>query len=120
MTTGRNNWSRFRPRFSLRTLFVFVTLVCAYFGAWEATKKYGVPFGPEGPAPKRDIYSIVDSTSPVAFIVSRQEWCVDLDGTNESRQSIHRHYYLWLFGPMIRLPFEGTPDSVLSNSGGVF
>ena len=31
---------RFRPKFSIRTLAIFVTLVCAYFGAWEATKKY--------------------------------------------------------------------------------
>jgi hypothetical protein len=28
-----------RPRFSIRTLAIVVTLVCAYFGAWEATKK---------------------------------------------------------------------------------
>lgn len=27
----------FRPRFSLRTLAILVTLACAYFGAWEAT-----------------------------------------------------------------------------------
>ena len=32
-----------RPRFSLRTLAILVTLACAYFGAWEATKQYGVP-----------------------------------------------------------------------------
>ena len=28
---------RFRPRFSVRTLAIFVTLVCAYFGAWEGS-----------------------------------------------------------------------------------
>jgi hypothetical protein len=31
-----------RPRFGLRTLALFVMLVCAYFAAWEATKRYGV------------------------------------------------------------------------------
>jgi hypothetical protein len=31
-----------RPRFSLRTLAILVTLVCAYFGAWELTKRYGI------------------------------------------------------------------------------
>jgi hypothetical protein len=30
---------KLRPRFSVRTLAIFVTLVCAYFGVWEATKK---------------------------------------------------------------------------------
>ncbi len=34
---------RFRPRFTVRTLAIFVTLVCAYFGAWEATMRYGIP-----------------------------------------------------------------------------
>ena len=31
---------KFRPRFSVRTLAIFVTLVCCYFAAWEATKRY--------------------------------------------------------------------------------
>src|SRR5688572_21586126 len=34
---------KIRPRFTVRTLAIFVTLVCAYFGALEATKRYGVP-----------------------------------------------------------------------------
>src|SRR5262245_4802957 len=38
-TAKRRFW---RPRFGLRTLAILVTLVCAYFGAWETTKKYGV------------------------------------------------------------------------------
>lgn len=33
---------RFRPRFSIRTLIIFVTLVCCYLGLWEATKTWGV------------------------------------------------------------------------------
>ncbi len=33
---------RFRPRFTVRTLAILVTLVCVYFGAWGATKRYGV------------------------------------------------------------------------------
>jgi hypothetical protein len=28
---------KFRPRFTVRTLAIVVTLACAYFGAWEAT-----------------------------------------------------------------------------------
>ena len=33
-------WRIWRPRFSVRTLAIFVTLVCVYLGAWAATKKY--------------------------------------------------------------------------------
>ena len=46
MTSGEEKskgWRIWRPRFSVRTLAIVVTLVCAYFGAWEATKKWGVP-----------------------------------------------------------------------------
>ena len=43
MTKTTGHPKRWRPRFSLRTLVLFVTLVGVYFGAWEATKKFGVP-----------------------------------------------------------------------------
>lgn len=33
-----------RPRFSLRTLFVLVTLMCVYFAAWEVTKRNGIGY----------------------------------------------------------------------------
>ena len=35
--------SRIRRRFTIRTLAIVVTLVCTYFGAWEATRRYGNP-----------------------------------------------------------------------------
>src|SRR5687768_10747363 len=35
-------WVVYLRRFSLRTLAIFVTLFCVYFGAWEATKSRGV------------------------------------------------------------------------------
>lgn len=38
-----NNINRpwwWRPRFSLRTLAILVTLVCVCFGAWEATRTW--------------------------------------------------------------------------------
>jgi hypothetical protein len=51
-----------RYRFSVRTLAIVVTLVCAYLGAWEATKKWGVAskayipyYGPENVAYERHV-----------------------------------------------------------------
>ncbi len=77
----------FRPRFSIRTLAIFVTLVCAYFGAWEATKRYGTP-------------QVIDdhwqwSSSPVPFLVRRDEL-----------PELKTHYYLWQFGSTFKLPIE--------------
>lgn len=31
---------RFRLRFTVRTVAILVTLICVYFGAWEATKRH--------------------------------------------------------------------------------
>ena len=43
MTTQHDKAKRWQPRFSVRTLAIIVTLVCCYFGAWEATNRHGVP-----------------------------------------------------------------------------
>jgi hypothetical protein len=47
-----------RPRFSLRTLAILVTLVCAYFGAWEATKRSTTQYE-KSPAPFIVVRTIV-------------------------------------------------------------
>jgi hypothetical protein len=42
MTTPPNKPKRWRPRFSVRTLVVVVTLVCCYAACWGPTKRQGV------------------------------------------------------------------------------
>ena len=104
------------PRFSLRTLALLVTLVCAYFGAWEATKKYGK--APDMPTSGPQIFfgfisddevlmPLVIGRSEDGTIVGRDEqgdWTVEITSISCYR------YYLWLFGPTIKLPFERKPD----------
>lgn len=34
--------TRLGPRFSLRTLAIVVSLICAYLASWEATKTWGI------------------------------------------------------------------------------
>ena|SRR5687768_12195819 len=101
-----------KPRFSIRILAIFVTLVCAYFGAWEATKRCGVT---------EDHYQfsnldpwIGDERSPMPFVVSR---CESARLTIEEFMNPafitmppKRYYYVWLFGLTIKLPFEGESD----------
>ena len=125
MTAGPNKTRRFRFRFSLRTLFIFMTLICAYFGAWEATKRYGVPVARDTPIAN---VTIVDSTgrhgvsvagdtatanasSPAPFRIARDEWKLEEEPKGAWWDlSQHRCYYLWLFGPRFRLPFKGKPE----------
>lgn len=95
---------RFRPRFSIRTLAIFVTLVCAYFGVWEATKRYGVP--ETHPAalyenvPLPNSWIVWGGSSPMPFVVKEYEVGPGREGCCPT------YYYLWLFGPKIKLPFE--------------
>jgi hypothetical protein len=104
-----------RPRFSIRTLTIFVTLVCAYFGAWEATKKYGVDKKPEFPVREQ---LFIESHSPAPLLVSTHvmesvppvpetaQKIAPSSGWHEVRMVESRKYYLWLFGPRLKLPFE--------------
>ena len=93
-----------RPRFSVRTLVVLVTLVCLYFGCWEATKSKGV----------EDIETVVFSTIdhgvfrldhdvPVPFLVRTRARSHPTDG--KLIHSWHRDY-IWFFGYVAKLPNE--------------
>jgi hypothetical protein len=83
---------RFRLRFSLRTLAIVVTLICAYFGAWEATKRFGVP-------------SLGASKSPMPFIVYESKLVILGTAAGLTFRELEpRVYYVWLFGMSINLP----------------
>ena len=105
----RSDWvMKFRPRFSVRTLAIFVTLVCAYFGAWEAADTYGIkrskhPRGWDGDGIGniKLPYFAGDVRAIMPLIVSAEELRFFEDPSHT------KHYYLWLFGPTIKLPFEG-------------
>src|SRR5687767_5305396 len=100
---------KYRPRFSVRSLAIVVTLVCAYFGAWEATKRHVDSI--KQPEPRvRFItsdgrvfpYGISQVDAPLPFIVARTECHI-----TPYRDTLpRRQYYLWLLGPTIKLPFE--------------
>jgi hypothetical protein len=108
MTTQHDNAKRWRPRFSVRTLVIVVTLVCCYFGCWEITKRYGVPdweiTGPLGTGPDRTyayspaplvVVDIEDVTLPYMIRNGYGAW----SGPPMMRTS----YDLWLFGRRIRV-----------------
>ena len=100
MTSLGKKAKRWRPHFSLRTLLVFVTLVGAYFGAWDATKRWGVPVL-ELPPPIDDgtipvFGRPVPPSSPMPFFVLWTEFRVD---PQRHRLIEYHRYYVWAFGP---------------------
>ena len=113
MTTQPTTPKRWRPRFSLRTLVVLVTLVCGYFGCWEITKRFGISdivhrdYVLHGLSDDEELQvvktlsleGVVSSPSP--FVVSNQ--------TTFNRHfpfTGGRIYYFWFFGYVAELPYE--------------
>jgi hypothetical protein len=103
------------PSFSIRTLAIFVTLVCAYFGAWEATKRHAANQFRSNPfeTGSETIY-IVEATAPFPFIVRQKEsvvlWNGPLRFYVQYKSKMLVHYYLWLFGLKVKLPVQGEWD----------
>ena len=110
MASGEEKAERWRPRFTVRTLVILVSLVCVYFGAWEITKRnaktranatiYG-----DNDEPLR----IFNTSIPMPFIVVRDEvqYRESTSKGGVSLTSEHRRsYHLWLFGPMFRLFYK--------------
>jgi hypothetical protein len=92
MPSERDKAKRWRPRFSVRTLVILVTLVCCYAACWGPTKTRGVLevppeflFGTGPPRPPR-------RSSGVAPLIVQTDYA--------GREC----YYFWFFGYVAKLP----------------
>lgn len=84
----------------MRTLVILVTLVCAYFGACDATTRCG-----------NNKY--VGQSGHYAFSAPGALLLVATEGGHRRSYYVagdqrRYFYYLWLFGPAIKLPIEST------------
>ena len=93
-------------------LSIFVTLYCAYLALGPVTKEYGVPKPNEDGFIFDSDVPISKASSPAPLIVVQDEyrdvWLVHVVGGEYPRPIIKRQYYLWLFGPKIKLPCTET------------
>lgn len=127
---GALEWGamRFRPRFSVRTLVIFVMLACAsYLGAWIATKTHAARQKPAIYSDGKKVWAIDDpiekimaarvvsegvetfqAESPAPFVMTRHERPFSNGGMTTGQPS--RCFYVWLFGPEWKLPFEADGD----------
>jgi hypothetical protein len=94
-----------------------VTLVCAYFAACEATKRYGIPIvltqWPDGYIEERsqgngyvEEFLITKVESPFPFILAQRE--IQQTPIIFGNESPIQQYYLWLFGPKVKHPVESV------------
>jgi len=91
-----------RFRFSIRTLAILITLVCAYFGVWEATKRYSFPNSITAFVETGKSYTVmIDKESPLPLLVLTTELVPDKNPLVELRRC-----YFWCFGLTVKLPVE--------------
>ena len=114
MTSQHDKAKRWRPRFSVRTLVVVVTLVCCYAACWGPTKRRGVDDVKRGPderyrrwvqeykAKNDQPWYILDKRHDVSVIAPlflRLRTETVLRGPRDT-------YYFWFFGYVAKLPYE--------------
>jgi hypothetical protein len=109
MTTPPDKTKRWRPRFSVRTLVVVVTLVCAYAACWGPTKRQGVAdingLWPKGASTAQDASPVL----PLLIKGDENRPGVGGMGGYSPPQTIRR-YYFWFFGYVAKLPYERELD----------
>ena len=107
-----------RPQFSLRTLLVLVTLTCAYFAAWEVTKRYGVRtleaevtnFGASSPMP----FVVRITTERQSEILRAKNGSQTITGNVVSTRKL----FVWVFGWNVQTPIEWETREVSSDMPG--
>jgi hypothetical protein len=92
-----------RPRFNLRTLAIVMTLICAYFAAWEVTKRYGFPRINVWYQVSDDERAMPSSVrSPIPFIVVTVEVIKYPDPAKAKPSRSRERWYLWLGDKLVR------------------
>ncbi len=92
---------------------ITVTLICAYFAAWDTTKKYGIKhpkyeFGPVGPNGFQPVtMHSVGEDAPMPFLIR-----LKADGDPSE-------FFVWFFGLKFELPFTTEPVIGSSHTRGI-
>ncbi|MCE9544341.1 MAG: hypothetical protein K8T25_02295 [Planctomycetia bacterium] len=96
----------FRPRFSIRTLFVVTTVVGVYFGLLEATKRMGVE-DVKNHLTQEDQWVENEDIFVKAPLIVEAGGYVHIGGLDAPLSSLtwQRQYYFWFFG-YVTLAYE--------------
>ncbi len=104
---------RFRLQFSVRALVILVTLGCVYLASWRPTKRYADSLQ-RSHGSYRDYLKGTQcdrATAILPLLICQDEGEFDDTG---GVILFPRRYYLWFFGPKIKLPFESDWQRPLS------
>jgi hypothetical protein len=116
----RHKAKPFRPRFSVKMLWILVTLLCAYLACWTPTSQRGVPDVVKHVFASADseqsIASIATSRNatmivPLIVAINEREIKIPRGDRTWGRCLLYRRYYFWFFGYVAQLPYQRTLDS---------
>ena len=111
MTTQHDKPKRWRPRFSVRTLAIVVTLLCCYAAWWGPTKTRGVIDVEMDAEESLLIAAKATSVAPLVLIVEGYQ--LKLWGRTRVMDSPRRRrYYFWFFGYVAKLPYERNVEVI--------
>lgn len=111
--TQHDKPKRWRPRFSVKTLVIGVTLLCCYAACWQATNISG-----RLDIARLTIYGQAVGADYIIRKISRDDVTVCLPlvisvyGPYDENEPLFspsvesRHYYFWFFGFVAKLPYE--------------
>ncbi len=109
MTTNPTTPKRWRPRFSVRTLVILVTLVCCYAACWGPTKTRGVADVEEA-TQEISFRLMLQGASPEEIEDIFRDDCTCLPlivrMPRHDDPAGGYHYYFWFFGYVAKLPYE--------------
>ena len=107
MTSQHDKPKRWRPRFSVRTLAIVVTLVCCYAACWGPTKSRGVSDVELDAEESLLIAAEATSVAPLVVVVQGYQLKLLWGRTRVMEDSPYRRrYYFWFFGYVAKLPYE--------------
>lgn len=134
MTSQHDKANRWRPKFSVRTLVIVVTLVCCYAACWGPTKSRGVEdvckyaidaqeslnvdCGVIAASNQLHSESLQRNASSIPLFVEVVE-----EDVSSGTQVVFlecRTYYFWFFGYIAKLPYERAdelPTLLISETG---
>ncbi len=98
-----------RPKFSIRTLVIGITVICCYAACWGPTKNQGekdVARHIDQVAEKLGVHpALIDELFDETWGVSAE---IPLLISSRRLRSLdgRQRYYFWLFGWIVKLPFE--------------
>ena len=105
MTSDRDKPKRWRPRWSVRTLVILVTLACAYFACWGPTHDNAgtdvVSYALSVRLP-HTAWSFDGATTLLPLFIRIDE----TESLPRGKAIEYRRYYFWFFGYVARLPYE--------------